>query len=80
MLLELDELLINVGFEILGGTPLFRLAAHADAERILVGLARAGILVRPFADHKSWLRFGIPGPRAWKRLPIWRWRYAYERH
>ncbi|MCC6914958.1 MAG: threonine-phosphate decarboxylase [Rhodospirillaceae bacterium] len=67
---RLDRLLIKHGFEILGGTPLFRLAAHADAERMFVGLARAGILVRPFADHKSWLRFGIPGPRAWKRLRL----------
>lgn len=65
---RLDRLLQDHGFDIVGGTPLFRLAAHPAAERIFLALARAGILARPFAHDRRWLRFGIPAARAWSRL------------
>ncbi len=39
--------------------------ARAAFERLLA----AGILARPFADERTWLRFGIPGDEnAWERL------------
>ncbi|HEY8384005.1 MAG TPA: threonine-phosphate decarboxylase CobD [Microvirga sp.] len=55
---ELDRLLVAVGFRIEGGTRLFRLAAHADAEGWFQHLASHGILVRKFKDNRRLLRFG----------------------
>jgi cobalamin biosynthetic protein CobC len=66
---RLDRLLIGAGFEVLGGTPLFRLARSAEAPCWYRRLGRAGILVRPFPRRPAWLRFGLPGPdRDWERL------------
>jgi cobalamin biosynthetic protein CobC len=65
---RLDALLMGAGFEIVGGTPLFRLAAAPDAPARFAYLARAGILTRPFEDAPRWLRFGLPAPRHWPRL------------
>lgn len=55
----LDRVLEASGLTILGGTSLFRLAAHPQAEKTFRSLAQAGILARPFAGHPDWLRFGI---------------------
>jgi cobalamin biosynthesis protein CobC len=57
----LDHLLEEAGFTHVGGTPLFRLVRHPAASKIFLDLAQSGILVRPFARHPGWLRFGIPG-------------------
>ena len=66
---RLDAMLAAAGLDILGGTPLFRLARHARAQALFFALARAGILVRPFAHDPGWLRFGLPGDAdAWERL------------
>jgi cobalamin biosynthesis protein CobC len=66
---RLDALLHWAGWRIVGGTRLFRLAAHADARAAFDRLLNAGILARPFADMSDWLRFGIPGDeKAWERL------------
>lgn len=66
---RLDGLLQAAGFEIVGGTPLFRLAQHKDAPRWFEWLAHAGILTRPFNARPDWLRFGIPPALAdWDRL------------
>jgi cobalamin biosynthetic protein CobC len=66
---RLDALLRDAGWRIIGGTRLFRLAAHADARGAFERLLAAGILTRPFADERTWLRFGIPGDEsAWERL------------
>ncbi|TCS17462.1 aminotransferase class I/II-fold pyridoxal phosphate-dependent enzyme [Caulobacter sp. BK020] len=66
---RLDDLLRGVGFTILGGTSLFRLARAADAPRRFEVLARAGILTRPFPWDETLIRFGLPGPQAdWLRL------------
>ena len=46
-----------------------RLVRTADAARLFQSLGRAGILVRRFADHPSWLRLGLPGGEPdWQRL------------
>lgn len=66
---QLDRLLRGAGFEIAGGTPLFRLARAPDAPRRFEALARAGILTRPFAWDETLIRFGLPGPEPdWLRL------------
>jgi cobalamin biosynthetic protein CobC len=57
---RLDALLESAGFEIVGGTPLFRLARHERAEQIFRRLCGAGVLTRPFAARPDWLRFGLP--------------------
>lgn len=57
----LDRLLEQYGIPVIGGTPLFRLARTGDAHRLFVFLGECGILTRPFAEQKDWLRFGLPG-------------------
>ncbi len=58
---KLDALLLAAGFEILGGTTLFRLARHRDVPSMVERLGRHGIHVRSFAYEPTWLRFGMPG-------------------
>jgi cobalamin biosynthetic protein CobC len=66
---RLDGLLVRYGFEIAGGTSLYRLVRAADAPRRFERLAAAGILTRPFQHDPTLLRFGLPGsPDAWRRL------------
>ena len=66
---RLDNLLAAAGCRPLGGTPLFRLVETADAAGLADTLARAGILVRRFADRPHRLRFGLPGAEPdWRRL------------
>jgi cobalamin biosynthesis protein CobC len=60
----LDKLLAAVGFLPLGGSPLFRLVRHEDAQGWFERLAKAGILVRRFEARPAWLRFGIAGSDA----------------
>ncbi|MGQ0581806.1 MAG: threonine-phosphate decarboxylase CobD [Reyranella sp.] len=57
---RLEALLVSSGFTILGGTPLFCLACHPDAGRLVEKLGRQGIHVRRFAHEPQWLRFGLP--------------------
>jgi cobalamin biosynthesis protein CobC len=65
---RLDEVLIGTGFEIVGGTSLFRLARHPAAPQVVEALGRRGIHVRAFAHEPSWLRFGLPADEEFGRL------------
>jgi cobalamin biosynthetic protein CobC len=66
---RLDALLALSGFELAGGTSLFRLARAADARERFTRLLAAGILVRPFDFAPDLLRFGLPrGREQWRRL------------
>ena len=66
---RLDHLLKCSGFELAGGTSLFRLARAADARERFTRLLAAGILVRPFDFAPDLLRFGLPsGREQWRRL------------
>lgn len=58
---RLDELLRSAGYEVIGGTDLFRLVACDDAQTVFLALAGAGVLTRPFAGQPCWLRIGLPG-------------------
>jgi cobalamin biosynthetic protein CobC len=65
---RLDRLLFKAGFEVVGGTSLFRLTASDDAPRRFERLCASGVLTRPFSHDPTWLRFGLPGSRDWARL------------
>jgi cobalamin biosynthetic protein CobC len=57
---KLDEVLVNAGFTIVGGTSLFRLARHPDAFELHAALARQHIWCRSFDWAGDLLRFGLP--------------------
>ncbi|KAF2990675.1 threonine-phosphate decarboxylase CobD [Methylocystis sp. MJC1] len=66
---RLDATLTLAGFELLGGTSLFRLFRHDKARDWFVRLCEKGVLVRAFPERPNWLRFGLPGSEtAWMRL------------
>jgi len=66
---HLDAVLAKLGIEVVGGTSLFRLARTPMANRLFHHLGGAGILVRRFPAHQTWLRIGLPGNEsAWDRL------------
>jgi cobalamin biosynthesis protein CobC len=60
----LDKILAAAGFAPVGGSVLFRLVRHEDAQFWFERLAKAGILVRRFEARPAWLRFGIAGSDA----------------
>lgn len=57
---KLDACFAERGFDVIGGTSLFRLVARPHVRQTFESLANAGILVRPFDYEPTWLRFGIP--------------------
>lgn len=66
---RLDALLESAGATVVGGTSLFRLAETPRAAELFDRLGRAGLFVRRFQTHPSWLRFGLPADDAqWQRL------------
>jgi cobalamin biosynthesis protein CobC len=68
---RLQRLLVDHGFQTIGGASLFHLARHERARDIFAELLRQGILCRPFAAFPDRLRFGIPaGPEGWRRLEL----------
>ena len=68
---RLDAIVSAARLDIVGGTTLFRLTRTDGAGALFHHLGRAGILTRAFADHPTWLRFGLPGAEPdWQRLQI----------
>ncbi|MEO9598903.1 threonine-phosphate decarboxylase [Parasphingorhabdus sp.] len=68
---RLDQLLRDNDLDVVGGTSLFRLAAHDNARDLFEYLGKSGILVRPFEANSQQLRFGLPKDEtAWDRLSI----------
>jgi cobalamin biosynthetic protein CobC len=66
---KLDTILTDAGLKIVGGTTLFRLVQTPAADKLFHHLGRAGILVRPFPNSVTWLRFGLPAKaQEWRRL------------
>ena len=66
---RLDDMLRQAGSVPVGSTPLFRLISHHRAPDMFTMLARSGVLVRPFREEPTWLRFGHPGNDGdWTRL------------
>ena len=63
---RLDRML---GWEVLGGTDLFRLYRVADAEAAQARLARGRVWTRIFPYAHDWIRVGLPGPEGeWAQL------------
>jgi cobalamin biosynthesis protein CobC len=62
--MAVDRLLLRHGFTLIGGAPLFRLAAHSNACARFEALGRQGVLVRRFPARADWLRFGLPANEA----------------
>ena len=63
------DLLTLSGFELAGGTSLFRLARAADARERFARLLAAESWRRPFDFDPTLLRFGLPrGRDQWRRL------------
>jgi cobalamin biosynthetic protein CobC len=58
---KLDAIILRAGLKILGGTNLFRLVHFTRAQEIFYHLGKAGVFVRNFPEHKTWLRLGVPG-------------------
>ncbi|MNQ14049.1 Threonine-phosphate decarboxylase [compost metagenome] len=65
---RLDEQLTRAGFQIVGGTSLFRMTRTPHAARWFQHLCRAGVLTRPFDHTPDGLRFGVPTERDLPRL------------
>ncbi|HEY4367016.1 MAG TPA: threonine-phosphate decarboxylase CobD [Steroidobacteraceae bacterium] len=66
---RLDTLLGRSGFQVVGGTSLYRLARAANAQQRFLHLLHASVLTRPFDHDHTLLRFGLPHGRAeWERL------------
>jgi cobalamin biosynthetic protein CobC len=61
---RLRAMLESAGLDIVGGTDLFVLVRHAEADTLCDLLGRNGILVRAFAERPGFLRFGLPGDEA----------------
>ncbi|WP_454797718.1 threonine-phosphate decarboxylase [Novosphingobium lindaniclasticum] len=65
----LDTVLRRHGLSPEGDCPLFRLVTGCEGKALFERLARARILVRPFAEHPDWVRLGVPAdPAALDRL------------
>ena len=66
---RLDEMLVASGLDVVGGTHLYRLTQSINSAELFGRLGRCGILVRRFADHTLWLRWGLPKTENdWQRL------------
>jgi cobalamin biosynthetic protein CobC len=66
---RLDELAQSESWNLIGGTPLFRLYVTGDAAAAQERLARAKIWSRIFSGKPGWLRLGLPGDETeWDRL------------
>lgn len=61
---RLDDALTKSGLDIVGGTSLFRLARHPEAERLHAVLAGQHIWCRSFRWSDDLLRFGLPADAA----------------
>jgi cobalamin biosynthetic protein CobC len=66
---QLDNLLIQAGMSIMGGTSLYRLARASNARERFTELMSHGVLARPFDHDATLLRFGLPNEEEdWRRL------------
>ncbi len=62
---RLDDL---VGWDLVGGTDLFRTYEVPDAAAVQDKLARGHVWSRVFPYSKTWIRLGLPAPDRWDQL------------
>lgn len=60
----LDSVLTAFGLDVVGGTPLYRLASHPEAKELHDALAKQHIWTRRFTWNSDLLRFGLPPDEA----------------
>ena len=65
---RLDDLAQTGGWDVVGGSELFRLYRVPDAEDAQVQLAAERVWSRTFPYSRKWLRLGIPGRDHWPRV------------
>lgn len=66
---KLDELMMQSGHSVVGGTNLFRLYDVADANLLQFKMAKHMVWSRRFPYSKTWVRFGLPGtPLEWDKF------------
>lgn len=65
---RLDRLATEAGWQLIGGTPLFRTYATPDATAAQEALAKHRIWSRIFPYSDSWLRLGLPPRAGWAQL------------
>jgi cobalamin biosynthetic protein CobC len=67
--IRLDGMAKAAGWNLVGGTPLFRLYDVGNAAAVQKRFAHARIWSRIFKDRPNWLRLGLPGDATeWARL------------
>ncbi len=65
---RMDRLMTESGASLVGGTPLFRLFAVADAKALQDRMAQHHVWTRTFPYNRQWLRLGLPAPDRWDQL------------
>ncbi len=65
---RLDAMAQNAGWEVVGGTPLFRTYATPDATAAQNALASHHVWSRIFPYSNSWIRLGLPKDDRWSQL------------
>ena len=65
---QLDHLATMAGWNVLGGTDLFRLYEVPDAVAAQETLAASKVWSRIFPYSKTWVRLGLPGQYRWDQL------------
>jgi len=66
---RLGDILTSHQISVIGGTSLFRLIEHSNAQNLYTYLLKCRIYVRHFPDHPTWLRMGLPGDEmGWQQL------------
>lgn len=65
---RLDALAAAAGWQLVGGTPLFRTYATANATAAQQGLAERKIWSRIFPYSDRWIRLGLPARGRWTQL------------
>ncbi|HJV40241.1 threonine-phosphate decarboxylase [Caulobacter sp.] len=67
---NVDAVLSAAGLTVLGGCDLFRWVEAPDAHQLFTRLCGQGVLTRPFAEHPTRLRFGVPARQDLDRLRL----------
>ena len=65
---RLDALAMHAGWQVIGGTTLFRLYDTPDAVAAQAGMAEHKVWSRVFPYSTSWVRLGLPNAEGWSQL------------